>query len=74
MTEELECLDSYNSSCVGVIELRPSLTGTGTSIPRCNKHWEDRLDKEERIRERYPYNAPSDFDPSYAGERWDDDY
>jgi hypothetical protein len=25
-------------------------------------------------RARYPVHAPADFDPTYAGERWDDDY
>jgi hypothetical protein len=29
----------------------------------------------QEIAQRYPVNAPSDFDPSYAGEVWgEDDY
>jgi hypothetical protein len=38
-----------------------------------------RLEIQEGINQRYGHpdsdaGAPSDFDPSYAGERWDDDY
>jgi hypothetical protein len=53
-----------------------SLTGTGTSIPRCDAHWDERLRQDERIRNDYPDSpiAPSWFDPADAGERWDDDY
>lgn len=72
-TEKLECLE-HGPDCSGVVEYRPSLSGTGMAIERCDFHWEKRLEKEDEIQERYPYNAPSDFDPSYAGERWDDDY
>jgi len=50
------------------------LSGTGKAFPRCDKHWEQRLDKQEDINRRYPVNAPQDFDPSYAGEHWDEDY
>jgi hypothetical protein len=73
---ELECIDDHNGGCSGGIEYRPSLTGTGTAIPRCDKHWTDRLNKHERDRHEYPDSpiAPSWFDPSAAGERWDDDY
>jgi hypothetical protein len=30
--------------------------------------------KHAETRRRYPSSAPADFDPSYAGERWDEDY
>jgi hypothetical protein len=56
--------------------MRESLTGTGTMIPRCDLHWDKRLQREEELRKRYPDSpiAPSWFDPTIAGERWNDDY
>lgn len=74
--ELLECLDEHPDAhgCVGPVEYRMPLSATGKSFPRCEKHWAERLDKQREIDERYPVNQPSDFDPSYAGEYWDDDY
>ena len=72
---EVECLDSHHEGgCKGPVEYRMPLSGTGKSFPRCNKHWKKRLKVQEGINRRYPRSAPRDFDPSYAGERWDDDY
>jgi len=50
------------------------LSATGKSFPRCDRHWEIRLDKQDEIYKRYPRQAPRDFDPLDAGERWDEDY
>jgi hypothetical protein len=69
-----ECLNDHDGRCRGPVEYRMPLSGTGRSFPRCELHWEERLAEQERTNERYPQHAPSDFDPSYAGERWDDDY
>ena len=41
----------------------PAVTGTPNA----------RLDREDEIRRRYPQHQPADFDPTYAGERWDED-
>lgn len=74
---EPDCLDAprnFGEECQGPVEYRYPLSGTGKSFPRCDKHWADRLDVQEGINRRYPTSAPSDFDPSYAGERWDDEY
>jgi hypothetical protein len=70
-----ECLDFRKGGCLGAVLMRGSLTGTGTAIPRCDRHWVLRLEKEAEHREVYPDspNPPSWFDPTYAGERWDDD-
>jgi len=75
MPETLKCLDS-DSTCKGAVEYRMALSGTGQSFPRCDKHWAARLDVQAGIDRRYPDSpfAPSGFDPSYAGESWDDDY
>ena len=75
--ETPECLDSHHEDgCEGEVEYRFPLSGTGKSFPRCDKHWGQRLDKQAKINERYPDSSmpPSDFDPTYAGERWDDEY
>ena len=75
MTDNLlECLDDGDKQCIGDIEYREALSGTGISYPRCNFHWDMRLDLQDQINDRYPYHQPADFDPTYAGERWDDDY
>jgi len=69
----LRCLQR-DENCEGEVEYRDALSATGKMFPRCDAHWEARLIEQDRINETYPHNAPSDFDPSYAGERWDDDY
>jgi hypothetical protein len=73
LNEEMECLDDYKGNCAGKVEFRFALSGTGRSFARCDYHWARRLDVQDAINRRYPHNQPSDFDPSYAGERWDDD-
>jgi hypothetical protein len=69
------CLDAHSARerCAGATEYRESLSGTGTPIPRCDAHWSARLREQDRINRTYPQHAPSDFDPSYAGESWDED-
>ena len=41
--------------------------------PRCEFHIEERTLIEERIRELESDCVPAWFDPSYAGERWNED-
>ncbi|MCA1571187.1 MAG: hypothetical protein LC798_12890 [Chloroflexi bacterium] len=74
--ERLECLDDYGEgTCAGPVEYRMALSATGQSFPRCERHWDERLDEQERITRTYGGVAPpSDFDPAYAGERWEEDY
>ena len=69
-----ECLNYAPDVCIGPVEYRMPLSGTGKSFPRCDFHWGERLDQEDQTRMRYPTHAPADFDPTYAGESWDDDY
>lgn len=71
--EPLECLDGPED-CAGAVEYRYPLSGTGRSFVRCDAHWDKRLAVQEGIDRRYPSHQPSDFDPSYAGESWDEDY
>jgi hypothetical protein len=75
--ENIECLDSHQGDCKGAVEYRYPLSGTGKSYPRCDGHWSVRLDRQAEIDRRYAPSsdvAPRGFDPSYAGERWSDDY
>ena len=77
MDEDITCLDSPQGGCAGTVEYRFALSGTGRSFPRCDAHWSIRLDVQDGINRRYAPNSdvpPSGFDPSYAGERWDNDY
>lgn len=72
---ELACVNGQGGAaeCEGEVEYRMALSGSGRSFPRCGKHWQDRLDLEQGLRERYPEVQPSNFDPAYAGESWYED-
>jgi hypothetical protein len=76
MEDELTCLEegSPENPCYGTVEYRMALSGTGKSFPRCEKHWDQRLKVQDEINQRYPTLPPADFDPGYAGERWEEDY
>lgn len=68
----MKCLQE-NGDCQGLVEMR-SLDGVKW-WPRCEYHWAKRLDSYDNSIERYAHSsvAPDWFDPSYAGESWDDD-
>jgi hypothetical protein len=76
--DDLRCLDDpTGETCQGPSQYRMPLSGTGTSFPRCDLHWEARLAEQERIERTYHVNAdvpPDWYDPADAGEYWDDDY
>lgn len=73
-TEQLKCLeDRGEGTCAGKVEYRFALSSTGRSFPRCDYHWEKRLNVQEEINRKYPTHQPADFDPLYAGERWDEE-
>jgi hypothetical protein len=69
--DEPECMNGPDG-CQGATEYRAPLSGTGKSFARCDAHWEARLEAQQGINERYPQQQPADFDPSYAGESWDE--
>ena len=71
----LECLDDYgDGECSGPVEYRMSVSPSGRSFPRCDRHWGKRLVEQQKINRDYPDSPipPAGFDPAYAGERWDD--
>ena len=71
------CIDRDDSPCEGEVFERYALSGSGMTFPRCDKHYAiyaERLQPVmDDIRRRYPVHAPPDFDPMYAGERWDEE-
>lgn len=70
-----ECIDYDLEECEGEVEYRMSLSPSGRPFPRCEKHWQERLDWQEDHNSKYPDSdvAPSWFDPANAGERWNED-
>jgi hypothetical protein len=74
--EQEECLNRFEGGCVGSVVGRPSEAGTGTIIFRCTAHAQVAADRAEEIRSRYPDSStpPDWFDPTAAGETWDDEY
>lgn len=71
-----KCLNAAQGACQGPVEGRPSAAGTGTLIYRCTAHARAAQKQAEAIRSRYPDspNPPGWFDPTTAGESWDESY
>ena len=70
----MTCIDDYgDGTCRGDVDYF-DVSGSGRAFPRCTRHRNEAIDRDQAIRERYPVFAPADFDPDYAGERWDTDY
>ena len=72
-----ECLRKImgeGSGCDG--NLRERWTDLGTRIVECQHHMSKSLQWNQEMAERYPDSTtpPTWFDPTIAGERWDDDY
>lgn len=76
------CTDAHSDEygpCEGAVSDYYALSGSGLTYPRCERHYglyvervQPRMDE---IRRRYPdTDTPPDwFDPTYAGERWNED-
>lgn len=72
--EPLTCLDGP-ADCAGPVEYRTTPDRRdGKSFPRCEAHFERRLSSTERNLELMSDTPPAWFDPTYAGERWSEDY
>lgn len=73
MNESLECMGNPDD-CSGPVEMH-SLDGL-KYWPRCRFHFAERMRSYENSIERYANSdvAPGWFDPTAAGERWDEDY
>jgi hypothetical protein len=73
MAAALRCINEDDGQCEGEVRMRERFAGALHPYPRCEAHYGERLDLDERLRTDYPVLAPRDFDPSYAGERWNED-
>lgn len=72
-TTEVRCLQ-YGPDCMGPVEYRLSPDRDDfKAFPRCDYHWEQRLEAAEKNREYMSDVPPSWFDPMDAGESWDED-
>jgi hypothetical protein len=73
VNDELRCIE-HGPQCEGRVEyhLNPDRDDL-KAFARCEFHQARRLDQAERNREYMSDVAPSWFDPTYAGERWDED-
>ena len=72
--EELICLQrSSKDDCVGPVEYR-MLPDNPRAFPRCEFHFEQRLEQSPHNLELMSPARPSWFDESAAGEHWDTDY
>ena len=71
---DMECLNE-SDDCSGPVEMWHSGGASGRSWPRCTHHGEKRLYDREGSMEMYADSelAPSWFDPTIAGERWNED-
>ena len=70
----MRCLDDHGrGTCRGEV-LPRERPRDGSAYPRCEGHWEVRRAEYARIDRDYPDspNPPEWFDPTYAGEVWDD--
>jgi len=76
--EMLVCLDRHRSTeCSEYVEFRISMSPSGVSYPRCDKHFELAYQRYLETEAKYGMSssvAPAWFDESDAGERWNDDY
>lgn len=63
--------------CEGPVAAYPALSGSGMFWTRCERHYAAYVERVapriEETRRRYPVMAPSDYDPLFAGESWDED-
>lgn len=70
-----ECLE-YSDACDGPVDDHWAGGINGRTWPRCTFHADQRERRYEESMERYADSdvVPDWFDPSYAGEHWDEDY
>ncbi|OYN81880.1 hypothetical protein CG716_05270 [Mycolicibacterium sphagni] len=71
-------MDEYGP-CQGPVNRYEALSGSGELYPRCTRHYGTYVERVQpridAIRQQYPDTdtPPSWFDPTYAGERWNED-
>ncbi len=72
---DIECLGDPDY-CKGAVDYHWNGDPDGKTWPRCEWHQAQRVQQRENSIEKYANSdvPPAWFDPSAAGERWDDDY
>jgi hypothetical protein len=70
----MECMDEWMGECRGEVMYR-QVSAFATPWPRCDKHFALRMERRQKSMEYYADSdvPPSWFDPTIAGERWDED-
>jgi len=74
---EAECKKAHQGGCEGDVEWRMNPRTWGPWGAMCEKHYMERLDFEDDTNRKYgTYSSvpPEGFDPTAAGENWDEDY
>lgn len=73
--DPLRCLEAGSGECRGAVERWWNGDPEGKTWPRCEKHQRAREARKANSMEQYAncINPPSWFDPSYAGEQWNED-
>lgn len=72
-TTHTDCIGRGTTPCHGTAPPRSRSAAAEHRSPAVTGTPNARLDREDEIRRRYPRHQPADFDPTYAGERWDED-
>ncbi|WP_205327521.1 hypothetical protein [Glycomyces sp. YM15] len=76
----LVCIDANTAyeygPCQGPVHEYDALSGSGYTYARCTFHYDAYCDRMAPILKRWPDtpHPPAWFDPTYAGETWDEDY
>jgi hypothetical protein len=74
LEQEPECLDRHKGGCRGKVEYRLMPDRNDFKMfPRCEAHFETRLQEAERTLELLSDTRPAWFDEANAGERWEED-
>lgn len=70
-----ECVDFGRGECSGAVVFHSVDPGRASAPPRCATHWTERLERREQSIEKYENSdvPPTWFDPTYAGESWEED-
>ena len=69
------CIDYPSGDCSGPVAYHAVPSRDAISAARCDRHWARRLENFENSIERYADSdvPPAWFDPTVAGERWNED-
>ncbi len=65
----LPCNWEFKGDCAGEVEYRIPMSASGKSFPYCEKHFDARLDEQERISRTY--DIPMFYDTLPPEDFWD---